>query len=209
MTCCSCFPRPGRSSWAWVGTIRQPWHCELEEQFRRFHDRLTFVWFDALSFPEILRRSASLPDNSAIYYVTFGTDATGAAYAPTFTPRRMRRCLPRTACTWAPASSADRYCPSTISVAEPPTSPFDCWTERPRTASNVWRRPHGSRSSTGASLSDGASPRAGCHRAASCAIALRACGAHTGPRCSARRRAGRPIAPDRGASVSAPRTAAG
>ena len=39
------------------------------------------MWFDDLSLPEILRRCASLPDNSAIFYVTFGTDAAGAAYA--------------------------------------------------------------------------------------------------------------------------------
>ncbi len=63
------------------GQIGQFWHRELEKQFSRFHDRLTFVWFDDLSFPEILRRCASLPADSAILYVTFGTDATGAAYA--------------------------------------------------------------------------------------------------------------------------------
>ena len=40
----------------------------------------------------------------------------------------------------------------------------------------------GNRYSTGASYSDGASPRAGCRQGASCAIALRACGAHTGGR---------------------------
>jgi signal transduction histidine kinase len=63
------------------GQIGRFWHRELEEQFKRFHDRLTFVWFDELSLPEILRRSASLPDHSAIFYLTFGTDAAGAAYA--------------------------------------------------------------------------------------------------------------------------------
>ena len=63
------------------GQIGQFWHRELENAFRRFHDRLTFVWFEDLSLAEMLRRSASLPDNSAILYVTFGTDATGAAYA--------------------------------------------------------------------------------------------------------------------------------
>ena len=31
--------------------------------------------------PEMLHRTASLPDNSAIFYLTFGTDAAGAAYA--------------------------------------------------------------------------------------------------------------------------------
>ncbi len=63
------------------GQIGKFWHRELEKQFRRFHGRPTFVWFDDLSFQETLRRCASLPDNSAIFYLTFGTDATGAAYA--------------------------------------------------------------------------------------------------------------------------------
>jgi signal transduction histidine kinase len=63
------------------GQFGQFWHRELEQQFRRFHDRLTFVWWDDLSLAEILRRSARLPNESAIFYVTFGTDAAGAAYA--------------------------------------------------------------------------------------------------------------------------------
>ena len=63
------------------GELGRFWHRELENQFRRFHDRLTFVWLDDLSLADILRRCASLPDNSAIFYVTFGTDVAGAAYA--------------------------------------------------------------------------------------------------------------------------------
>jgi signal transduction histidine kinase len=63
------------------GQIGRFWHRELEKRFSRFHDRLTFVWLDDLSLPEILHRCASLPDNSAIFYVAFGTDAAGAAYA--------------------------------------------------------------------------------------------------------------------------------
>ncbi len=63
------------------GQIGRFWHQELNEQFKRFHDRLTFVWSDALSLPEILRRCASLPAHSAIFYFTFGTDAAGVAYA--------------------------------------------------------------------------------------------------------------------------------
>ncbi len=46
-----------------------------------FTDRLTFVWSEELSLPEILRHCASLPRNSAIFYLTFGTDAQGGAYA--------------------------------------------------------------------------------------------------------------------------------
>ena len=63
------------------GQIGQFWHRELEGQFSRFRDRLTFIWLDDLSLPEVLRRCASLPDHSAIFYLTFGTDAGGAAYA--------------------------------------------------------------------------------------------------------------------------------
>jgi len=58
------------------------WRRQLEDQFNtRFHDRLTFVWLDDLSLQELLRRVASLPANSAIFHLTFGADASGAAYA--------------------------------------------------------------------------------------------------------------------------------
>jgi signal transduction histidine kinase len=63
------------------GPIGQFWRRELENEFRRFHDRLTFVWFDRLSVQETLRRSASLSENSAIVYVIFSTDGTGVAFA--------------------------------------------------------------------------------------------------------------------------------
>jgi signal transduction histidine kinase len=63
------------------GQIGRFWSRELEEPFRRFHDRLTFVWSDDLSFSELVLRCASLPEHSAILYFTFGTDAAGAAYA--------------------------------------------------------------------------------------------------------------------------------
>ena len=63
------------------GQIGRFWHQELNQQFTRFRDRLTFVWSDEMSLPEILRSCANLPAHSAILYFTFGTDAAGAAYA--------------------------------------------------------------------------------------------------------------------------------
>ena len=63
------------------GQLGQFWRRELEEQFKRFRERLTFVWSTNLSLPEILRRCASLPRDSAILYIAFGTDAQGGAYA--------------------------------------------------------------------------------------------------------------------------------
>ena len=114
---------------AGTGQIGRFWRRELEEPFSRFRDRLTFEWLDNLSFSEILRRCASLPDNSAIFYLTFGTDAAGAAYADErvladLRARPMHPSLRGRACTSAPESSVDRGCPSTTSVATRPTWPF-------------------------------------------------------------------------------------
>ncbi len=63
------------------GQIGKFWHQQFNEQFKRFQDRLTFIWSDDLSLAEVLRRCASLPAHSAIFYLTFGTDAAGGAYA--------------------------------------------------------------------------------------------------------------------------------
>jgi signal transduction histidine kinase len=62
------------------GQLGRFWRRELESAFGRFHDRLTFVWSNDLSLQEILRRCSSLPKHSAILYVSFGTDAAGAAF---------------------------------------------------------------------------------------------------------------------------------
>jgi signal transduction histidine kinase len=63
------------------GSIGQFWRRELEAGFARFRDRVTFVWSNELSLPDILRRVASLPAHSAIVYLAFTTDAQGGAYA--------------------------------------------------------------------------------------------------------------------------------
>jgi len=63
------------------GQIGQFWRRQFNDDFQRFQDRVTFLWSDDQSFPEILRRCATLPQDSAIFFFTFGTDAAGAAYA--------------------------------------------------------------------------------------------------------------------------------
>ena len=63
------------------GTLGQFWRRVLDEELKRFRGRLALVWLDNLSFEDLLRRCASLPRNSAIYYVAFGTDSAGGAYA--------------------------------------------------------------------------------------------------------------------------------
>jgi signal transduction histidine kinase len=63
------------------GPLGRFWRRELEDQFQRFGQRVTFVWSDQLSLAEILRRCSSLPPDSAIFYISFGADAQGGAYA--------------------------------------------------------------------------------------------------------------------------------
>ncbi|MGZ5064966.1 MAG: sensor histidine kinase [Usitatibacter sp.] len=63
------------------GSIGQFWRRELEREFTRFRDRVTFAWSNEMSLEDILRHCASLPSHSAIVYLTFGTDVKGGAYA--------------------------------------------------------------------------------------------------------------------------------
>jgi signal transduction histidine kinase len=63
------------------GVLGKFWRDALDEEFRRFRDRVAFVWLENLSFADLVSRCANLPRNSALYYVAFGTDAAGGAYA--------------------------------------------------------------------------------------------------------------------------------
>jgi hypothetical protein len=63
------------------GPLGQFWRQTLEGEFTRFRGRVTFVWSDELSLPDILDRVARLPSHSVIFYLIFGTDAHGGAYA--------------------------------------------------------------------------------------------------------------------------------
>jgi signal transduction histidine kinase len=64
-----------------AGPSGQFWRRQLDGEFKRFRDRVTFVWFDDLTLPDMLRRCASLPSGSAIVYLNFSTDAAGAVYS--------------------------------------------------------------------------------------------------------------------------------
>ncbi len=63
------------------GTIGRFWRRELGARFSRFRNRVTFAWSDEMSLPDILNHVASLPTHSVIFYLVFGTDALGGAYA--------------------------------------------------------------------------------------------------------------------------------
>ena len=63
--------------------LEQFWREELGREFKRFENQLVFTWFDNLSFAEMLNRSATLPANSAIFYVLLSTDAKGITRSET------------------------------------------------------------------------------------------------------------------------------
>lgn len=57
--------------------LEQFWRAELERDFRQFSNRLTFTWFDKLSYNEILNRSGTLPPGSAVFYLILSIDGNG------------------------------------------------------------------------------------------------------------------------------------
>ena len=53
------------------------WRTAMSRQFQQFRDRLTFRWYDELSFRQMLKRSAELPPRSIIFYSILSLDAEG------------------------------------------------------------------------------------------------------------------------------------
>ena len=60
-----------------TGPLSTFWRAELERNFEPYRDRLTFIWSDDLSYAQVLQRAATLPPDSAIFYISSGTFATG------------------------------------------------------------------------------------------------------------------------------------
>jgi signal transduction histidine kinase len=56
------------------------WREDLGREFQRFQNQLTFVWGNDLSFTEMLKRCATLPPNSAIFYALLSVDAAGFSH---------------------------------------------------------------------------------------------------------------------------------
>ena len=59
------------------------WQAEMKREFEPFGSRLNLIWFNQLSFSEMLKRSASLPPHSVILYVLLCVDANGIPYTQT------------------------------------------------------------------------------------------------------------------------------
>jgi signal transduction histidine kinase len=57
--------------------LEQFWLGVVTRAFSPFESRVTFLWTNQLSLPQLLQRAGSLPPRSAIFYGIFSMDATG------------------------------------------------------------------------------------------------------------------------------------
>src|SRR6516225_3008642 len=84
-------PNTSHIAWA-VGA--SPLERSWTEEFRRvslpFANRVTFEWFNDLSFEDMLKRVAILPPNSAIFYVDLRMDAAGVPLDHELVLERLR-----------------------------------------------------------------------------------------------------------------------
>ncbi len=60
--------------------VERYWASELKRDFQPFADRLNITWFDELTLSEMLTRAATMPPNSAIFFLLLIEDAAGVPY---------------------------------------------------------------------------------------------------------------------------------
>jgi hypothetical protein len=60
--------------------IEKYWKEQLLIAFQQFEGRVTYTWFNELSFEEMLKRAASLPPKSAIFFGLLSVDSAGVAH---------------------------------------------------------------------------------------------------------------------------------
>jgi hypothetical protein len=56
------------------------WLEVLRKEYAIFADRLSFIWLNNMSFPDILTKAAALPAHSAIFFFLMNVDAAGVSY---------------------------------------------------------------------------------------------------------------------------------
>jgi signal transduction histidine kinase len=65
------------------------WSDEIRRELIPFEKRVAFKWFAGLSFEEILKQSAALPMNSAIYWFLMSVDGAGISHEGAEALRRL------------------------------------------------------------------------------------------------------------------------
>jgi hypothetical protein len=65
------------------------WLEEIRRDARRFANRITFTWYNELSFEDMLKRAAALPPQSAIFWHLMNVDAAGVVHEQDKALRRL------------------------------------------------------------------------------------------------------------------------
>jgi signal transduction histidine kinase len=85
--------RPGTTDIAVVignSPIEKYWLEQMRGAFQPYADRITFTFFNDLSFDEMLKRAAALPSRSAIFFGLLSVDAAGRSHEATKSITRLR-----------------------------------------------------------------------------------------------------------------------
>jgi hypothetical protein len=56
------------------------WLNELRKEFKPFEKRVNFIWFNDLSYEELLKQAAALPPHTAIFWCLMSVDAAGMVH---------------------------------------------------------------------------------------------------------------------------------
>jgi signal transduction histidine kinase len=70
--------------------LEQFWLEETRRGFKRFEDRVAFVWTNELSYGDMMQRCATLPPDSAIFYGMLSLDASGTPQVESRTLTELR-----------------------------------------------------------------------------------------------------------------------
>lgn len=65
------------------------WQRELHKEAELVGDKVRFIWYEDISFVDILKKSAALPPDTAIFWHLMNVDATGVAYEGDAALRRL------------------------------------------------------------------------------------------------------------------------
>jgi signal transduction histidine kinase/ABC-type uncharacterized transport system substrate-binding protein len=66
------------------------WSEQMRAELKPLENRVAFTWFNELSFEEILRRAATLPPKTAIFFVLLSVDAAGVPHEEGKAMARLR-----------------------------------------------------------------------------------------------------------------------
>ena len=61
--------------------VERYWTSELRRDFQPFADRVNIIWFNDLTFDEMLKHAAAMPPQSAIFWFLLSEDAAGVPYS--------------------------------------------------------------------------------------------------------------------------------